>query len=226
MIEEMEMVQKLESMNENADGTAEVLDGKEAVGEGTTIDQLKNFDPSEADPDEVSGDPEKSMGYWEFQGDTNRCAIFSQMFIIEEMTGQELDIEEVCDIAEENGWFTEENGTPLMDMNKLLDYYGVDNDMSFANDISDIEDRLTDGGKVVAAIDADEIWYGENDDIYTPDDGANHAVEVIGLDTSDPDAPMVILNDSGNPDGSGVMIPLDTFMDAWEDSGYMMVETL
>ncbi|MCD7922914.1 MAG: hypothetical protein LUG27_10900 [Clostridiales bacterium] len=31
MIEEM--AQKLESMNKNADGTAEVLDGKEAVGE-------------------------------------------------------------------------------------------------------------------------------------------------------------------------------------------------
>ncbi|MCC8029667.1 MAG: hypothetical protein LIO75_07735 [Lachnospiraceae bacterium] len=221
-----EMVQKLESMKELADETAEVLDGKESVGEGTTIDQLDNYDPSETDSDEVYGDPEKSMDYWEFQGDTNRCAIYSQMFIIEEMTGQELDIEEMCDIAEENGWFTEDGGTPLMDMNRLLEYYGVDSDIVFADDISAIEDCLTDGGRVVAAIDADEIWYGENDDIYIPGDGANHAVEVIGVDTSDPDAPMVILNDSGNPDGSGVMIPLDTFMDAWEDSGYMMVETV
>jgi hypothetical protein len=35
---------------------------------------------------------------------------------------------------------------------------------------------------------------------------------------------MVILNDSGNPNGRGVMIPLDDFMDAWQDSEFQMVE--
>ena len=133
--------------------------------------------------------------------------------------------QELADLAEENGWFTEEGGTPVINMNKILDYYGVDNEMTFNNDIDDIRECLEAGGKVIVSIDADEIWYGEVDGegIYTPNDGVNHAVEVIGIDYSDPDEPMVILNDSGNPDGCGVMVPLDYFVDAWEDGNCQMI---
>ena len=51
----------------------------------------------------------------------------------------------------------------------------------------------------------------------------NHAVQVIGIDYSNPDEPMVILNDSGTPDGCGEMVPLDTFLDAWEDGNCQMI---
>ena len=108
-------------------------------------------------------------------------------------------------------------------MNKMLDYYGIENEMSFNNDISDIEDCLSSGGKVIVSIDADEIWEGDNDNMFTPGPAPNHAVEVIGIDYSDADNPMVILNDSGHPDGRGSMIPLDDFVDSWEDSGCHMI---
>lgn len=184
---------------------------------------LDNYDPNSSDPDDVIGNPEVAMEGWEYQGDTERCAVYSQKFVIEELTGQELDIEELADLAEENGWFTEENGTPFLNMDKILDHYGIDNEMSFHNDYDDLANALANGEKVIVAIDADEIWSGENDNIFTPNDGANHAVEVIGIDNSDPDNPMVILNDSGNPDGCGEMVPLDTFMDAWDDSANQMI---
>jgi hypothetical protein len=190
---------------------------------GVYIDDLEQFDPSKADMDSVSGDPAGSMKEWEFQGDTGRCALYSQKFVIEELTGEEIDIEELADLAEENGWFSEEGGTPLLNMNKVLDHYGINNEMSFHNDISEIEDCLNSGGKVIVSIDADEIWYGESDDLFTPGDGPNHAVEVIGIDHSNPDEPMVILNDSGNPNGCGSMIPLDAFLDAWEDGDCQMI---
>ena len=73
------------------------------------------------------------------------------------------------------------------------------------------------------SIDADEIWIGDNDSIFAPGEAANHAVEVIGVDYTDPDNPVVILNDSGHPDGCGSMIPLEDFVDAWEDGGCQMV---
>ena len=190
---------------------------------GLYIDDLENFDPNSVEADEIIGDPEAAMDQWEYQGDTNRCAVYSQKFIIEEFTGEELDIEELADLAEENGWFTEEGGTPLINMGKILDHYGIENEMSFDNDIEDLKECLENGGKAIVSIDADEIWYGENDNIYTPDDGPNHAVEVIGIDNSDPDNPMVILNDSGNPDGCGEMIPMDVFIDAWDDGGNQMI---
>ncbi|MCC8104178.1 MAG: hypothetical protein LIP11_18630 [Clostridiales bacterium] len=189
----------------------------------TIMGQLENFDASESDPEYVSGDPGASMEYWEFQGNTNRCSVYSQKFMIEELTGQEIDIKDIVAVAAENGWYSERGGTSLENMNKLLEYYGVANEISQGNTIEDIRQCLEHGGLVEVAIDSDEIWYGENDDIFVPGDGPNHAVEVTGIDRSDPDNPVVILNDSGNPRGCGVEIPLDTFLDAWEDSEYQMV---
>lgn len=210
---------------DNETGEIELLDFyMDPVEEGGTYYiEPEQFDPDSADMDAVSGDPGQSMEEWEYQGDTGRCALYSQKFVIEELTGEELDIEEMADLAEENGWFSEEGGTPLIDMNKVLDYYGVDNTMSFHNDIDDIKECLDSGGKVIVALDADEIWYGETDDLFSPTSAPNHAVEVIGIDYSNPDEPMVILNDSGTQYGCGEMVPLDIFLDAWEDGDCQMI---
>jgi hypothetical protein len=93
------------------------------------------------------------------------------------------------------------------------------------------------GRGVVVGVNADELWdqgplatfwnwfceqLGLDNALFTP---ANHAVTVIGIDISDPQNPMVILNDSGTPDGAGVLYPLDKFMDAWENSDFYYVAT-
>lgn len=196
------------------------------VASGLYADDLDNFDPSTADMAVVSGNPEESMEQWEYQGDTGRCALYSQKFVIEELTHQDIDIEELADLAEENGWFSEDSGTPLLNMDKVLDYFGIDSEMSFHNDPADLQRELEAGKKIIVSIDADEIWYGEDNDLFTPGDGPNHAVEVIGIDHTNPDNPMVILNDSGSPNGCGEMVPLDTFMDAWEDGNCQMISCI
>lgn len=58
-----------------------------------------------------------------------------------------------------------------------------------------------------------------------PEQGANHAVQVIGIDRSDPDNPVVILNDPGQPNGQGIRVNADDFVDAWQDSDRFMVST-
>lgn len=196
------------------------IDSLDSV-QSTYAEQLDNFDPSESNPALVSGDPATSMEEWEFQGSTNRCALYSQKFVIQELTGEEVDIEEMEAIAEQNGWFND--GTAFLNMNKMLDLYGIENEMSFNNDISDIKECLDNGGKVIVSIDSDEIWRGEDHNIFSPMSGADHAVEVIGIDNTDPNNPMVILNDSGSPNGCGEMVPLDTFVDAWEDGNCQMI---
>lgn len=184
---------------------------------------MPNFDPAAANPDAVAGDPAQSMENWECQGATNRCTLYSQKFVIEELTGEEVDIEEFADIAESNGWFTEEGGATALNMNKMLDYHGIDNEMSFHGKIEDIEQCLNDGGKVIVSVDSGEIWEGETDNAFVPVDGADHAVQVIGIDRTDPENPMVILNDSGHPDGRGELVPLDVFEDAWADGDHQMI---
>lgn len=193
---------------------------------GTMANELDNFQPNEDYPEGISGDPAEAMTHWECQGDTNRCALYAQKFVIEELTlgNEKIDIEEFADTAKEHGWFTEESGTTLFNMNNMLDYYGVDNEMVFHQSVEDIEDCLNDGGKVIVSIDCHEIWYGEDNNIFAPESSSNHAVEVIGIDRTDPDNPMVILNDSGSPNGRGEMVPLDVFEGAWEDGDCQMIK--
>lgn len=192
-------------------------------GSGFGADHLGNFDPAHSNPDAVSGNPAEAMEDWEYQGDTGRCALYSQKFVIEDLTHQKIDIEELADVAEKNGWFSEDSGTPLLNMDKMLHHYGINSDMRFHNDIYDIDKCLQNGGKVIVSVDADEIWYGEKDGIYTPGDGPNHAVEVIGIDRTNPNEPMVILNDSGSPNGCGEAVPMNVFLDAWEDGNCQMI---
>ena len=108
-------------------------------------------------------------------------------------------------------------------MNKLLEVYGIESELIFGYTISDIESALANGDRVIVAVDSGEYWMGESEELYTPVDGPDHAVEVVGIDRSDPEHPMVILNDSGNIDGKGEMVPLNVFENAWADSSNLAV---
>lgn len=183
------------------------------------------YDPSQADPDKVAGDPAAAMEHWECQGQTQRCAIYSQKFVIEELTGREIDIDELVAVAEENGWFVDDgmNGTAKLNMDKLLQYYGVESQIYFDADIDAVEQALNRGDKVIVAIQADQVWKGQDNNIFSPTCTADHAVEVIAIDRTDPEHPVVVLNDSGTPDGRGEMVALETFENAWSTSDHQMV---
>lgn len=183
------------------------------------------YDPASSNPELVVGDPEGDMQYWEYQGQTARCAIYAQMFVIEEYLGHDVDIDELVALADANGWFDmdEDSGTAFLNMDKLLNYYGIENDMSFGNDISDIEKALNEGNNVIVSVDSGQIWYGDDNNIFSPFTAADHAVQVIGIDYSDPEHPMVILNDSGTPDGRGELVPLEVFENAWGAGDTQMI---
>ena len=59
--------------------------------------------------------------------------------------------------------------------------------------------------------------------IFYPSLTANHAVEVIGIDRTDPSNVKVILNDPGLPGGRGITYDLEEFQTAWNTSGGFMV---
>lgn len=182
------------------------------------------FDPN-TDMSKVSGDPASDMQYWEYQEKSGPCAIYAQKFAIEALTGREIPIEELIAVAEENGWYDEEqgSGTVSLNMDKLLEYYGVEHQMSFDNDVNSLEEALQNGQKIVVSVDSGQIWHGESNDIFSPETAADHAVEVIGIDRSDPNNPMVVLNDSGTPDGCGELVPLDVFENAWNAGDSQMI---
>lgn len=171
--------------------------------------------------------------YWHWQGQTNDCAVVSQEMILDSF-GKEHGIdftqEKLVEMASANGWY--DDGTPMMHMGSLLEAHGIPVEQGSGGTLSLISEKLEQGEKIIVALDAEEIWtsaenalwedyYGDN----IPGQDANHAVQVIGIDYSNPDSPMIVLNDPGHPEGGGMKIPAEQFIGAWDDSGNYIVAT-
>ena len=183
-----------------------------------------NYDPAASDPGSVIGDPEEAMDSWHPQESNDTCAVASQEFVLETLTGQEFTEQELRDLAEENGWYSPGGGTDAYATGNILEAMGLRVEKGEGNSIQDIEECLVNGGEVIVGVDSSELWVEPDGEMFGPGMQADHAIQVIGIDYSNPDQPMVIINDSGVGDGAGAMVPMDQFMDAWEDSNCFMVE--
>lgn len=203
-----------------SDSASPVEDGGFMVGDAPAYE---NFDPRSADPAHIVGDPAEAMESWHHQETSNSCAVASQEFVLEQLTGREFDESVLRNLAEEQGWYSPRGGTPMEDVGNILEYMGLTVERSHGNSIRDLERCLERGGEVIVGVDSSEIWEGQDDDFFGPGMDADHAVQVIGIDYSSPGNPMVILNDPGAANGGGAMISMDVFMAAWEDSGCHMV---
>lgn len=202
------------------------LEGQEEVA--PEWDVYDNFDPEHADMDHIIGHPEEHIDSWHLQETDSSCAVCAQEFIYEHFTGQEISEETMREIGEEIGVY-DAGGTAPADVGLILESQGfhIEQSVHDSADEAQIElvHALENGEGVIVGLDSTEIWTGTNNDGWFGwNQTADHAVQVIGIDNSHEGQPMVILNDSGHPDGCGSMIPLDLFMDAWEDGGFFMTE--
>lgn len=208
------------------DWAAQFDDGGEGI---PAIDETEapdspytHFDPSQTDMDQVVGSPNEDADAWEYQEVSGPCAIYAQVMAYENLTGQDVDIEAVIAQAEEQGFYDPGSGTSFEDMDEVLKMLGAQTEEGTGGTLDDLKECLEDGGRIVVGVDGGEIWCGDNDNDYIPN-FPNHAIEVIGIDYSG-EEPMVIINDSGIPDGHGIQVPASQFMDAWEDTGCAYVE--
>lgn len=158
---------------------------------------------------------------WHIQDGDNSCAVCAQQFIINEFTNLDVSENTLCVIGEENGWFNPEGGTSPRNVGKLLELFGINTQTNFEGSISDIKATLDQGGRVIVGVDSLVLW--NRDFGLYPIYGADHAIEVIGIDDSNPADVQVIINDSGAENGCGRSIPYQQFMNAWTPSGGFMV---
>ena len=181
------------------------------------------YDPSRSNPDALAGDPSDALNCWHWQETNSSCAVASQEFVLEQLLDREFTEAELRDLAQSNGWY-DEGGTPLNCVGNLLELMGLDVEKTSGNTATDLENSLAEGDKIIVAVDSDELWFGDDDDAFEPGLDSNHALQVVAIDRTYPDNPMVIVNDSGCANGECAMIPMDLFMEAWEDSNYFMVQ--
>lgn len=163
---------------------------------------------------------EEAADLWHWQETDHTCAVCSQEFIINEFLDMHITEAELAEIAEANGWLAED-GTMPQDVGNLLEYFGIDTERHWDGTYEDLKETLDRGGRAVVGVDAWVLWT-EGTDNY-PLYGANHAIEVIGIDDSDPNDIKIIVNDSGEPEGRAKAYPYDEFMEAWAGSGGFIV---
>lgn len=188
-----------------------------AVDNGIDIEQADTVQGQSAE--NVVFDPE----VYQFYDDT--CAIQSQRLILQQF-GIDVSQEELISIAKYNGWYLEGYGTPMNQVGKLLEYYNVDVTASEGNNIFNLSNELAQGHQIIVGVDAIELVYPEKsvgvDWIYG--ENPNHALVVVGIDTTDPNDIQVIVTDPGTGNRQ-MAYPADQFIDAWKDSNCFMVTT-
>lgn len=179
--------------------------------------------------DPIIGTPEQDMSWWDgAQSYTDTCAIRSQEFILEQFTGQEIDEHALVQEAMVNGWYTPGGGTQPEDVGNLLELHGVEVNRFENANIHTLANELAQGHKVIIGVDSGELW--QQDPIREAIDdelgikGADHALVVSGIDTTDPDNVQVIVSDPGTGEAAATY-PMDQFLDAWQDSDFFMVAT-
>lgn len=183
--------------------------------------------------DGMHGEPNQDADYWLYQGNAGTCAPTSVAMVVADIAGIPLPSnEEVVDRALEMGLITYDpsesdpnlawSGMVDVDIVTLIESYGVDVTLSYDNTLDDLCTALDNGQAVMIGVDAYEVWYGVDNDDEDGGQGVNHELVVTGVDT---EAGLVYLNDSADPEGAGVVIPLDQFMDAWADDNYGMITT-
>lgn len=183
------------------------------------------------------GNPEAQLDHWELQDMPDNCAVAAETSLINQFLPDGVSLEEANYISMSNGWWEPGSGTQPSEIGNLMDLFGIPNHTVMNAEIGDLIGELQVGHGVIVGVNSAELWeqgvlgelrnwlienLGLDSAAFTQ---ADHAVVVTGMDFSDPDHPMVFLNDSGTPDGAGAAYPLEKFADAWENSGFYYTAT-
>jgi hypothetical protein len=168
------------------------------------------------------GDPLTDADYWRQQDSNTSCSVVAQISVYESLTGEYISEADAADYAAEQGWFDPDTGTFTEDTGNILEDLGIEVSASYDNSLADLADALEAGNKPLVALDANEIWYPEYDrrgnSLELEDMG--HVVWVTGISQEADGSVGVVLNDSGDPNGSASVVDYDDFMNAWEDRDF------
>lgn len=211
-----------ESENGAFDNDFNIL-GPDGLTDLLEPDEYVEVDVSEGGDGWSVGSPDDSK-HWEYQSTPFTCAVEAQRGIIEAYTGQEISEAQLVYDATSMGHLSDQ-GMSAADIGSLLEHYGVPCHQVENAQISDIVSELAAGHRVIIGVDSGELWGEESglSDFY--EQAADHAIWVTAVRDDGDGNITVVVNDSGDPEGAGREYPLDTFVDAWEDSGGFYVAT-
>lgn len=192
-----------------------------SVGESTGGIGFAQAETTHGQPNlDIEFDPET----YQYYPDT--CAFQSQALILREY-GFNVTQEDLVEVAKAQGWYVDGYGTPADKVGKLLEYYGVDTSITEGNNIFNLANELAQNHHVLVTVDSGELWapgMGEKLEDLLIREQADHALLVVGIDTSNPSDVKVIVTDPGNGN-TQYAYSEKQFMEAWKDSNCFMAST-
>ncbi len=222
--------------NKNVASSIDVLNDdvsdSKTYSEVTSIESTSGVDESggigfaqaETTHGQTSLDIEFDPEIYQYYPDT--CAFQSQAIILREY-GFNVTQEDLMQVAKAQGWYVDGYGTPADKVGKLLEYYGVDTSITEGNNIFNLANELAQNHHVLVTVDSGELWtpgMGEKLEDLLVGEKADHALLVVGIDTSNPSDVKVIVTDPGNGNAQYAYSEKQ-FMEAWKDSNCFMVST-
>jgi len=203
----------LERSIENLEKAREQAEGEEDALLSRCIQNLEGFRQKQ--------DIELAAKAWEPQLESHSCAVSCQGFIIREYTGRPVKQESLLAEAKMENWYDPE-GSSMEHVGKLLCAYGIEYEAGFEADYEDLKAASDRGERMIVAVQNRALLTPGLDEM--PDLSANHAVEVIRVDDSDPRDVRIILNDPGSREGRAMNVSLANFLDAWKTGdNYLLV---
>ena len=145
---------------------------------------------------------------WRHQENGMSCAAACSSMEIQVKLGKEISEKELCKVGEENGWYNPVLGTYSQEIGKFVDYEGL-NSKHYSKELTlaDLNELNKNGVGLMVCVDSIIL---DRPDLEKPCT-ANHVVEIIGFDDSNPEHPLVIINDPGTMHGRGAAYELEHF---------------
>lgn len=168
--------------------------------------------------DGVYGQPREAIYYHQVQPGPVDCLPTSVSMVLSQITGAMVPAGDLVAMANDLGFMAADGMLPE-DALTLLENYGVEAELT-SGGLDDLREALVAGDPIIVGIDAADLYAGGGGP-FDPGLESGHAVVLTGMEDGPP--PMIYINDPAFPDGAGLEIPLDLFLDSWEDTDNTMI---
>lgn len=158
--------------------------------------------------------------------DSHSCAIKAQQLILSDY-GIFVSTAELTRVAQQNGWYIEQKGSPFDFIGELLNYYNIPAVQMRNANVYHLIHELSQGHKIIVGVDDNSLiqsrkWQEFDNQMFGKE--ANHVLLVAGIQTSADSPTQIVLSDPSDPESTKI-VSMQQFITAWEDSGYFMVAT-
>lgn len=214
-MENIEIAELVKDQNENVQEYKEICRKDTFIYSDAYIDDVGNYIPRQIKgiyrESIESGRDERILDYlkaWKHQENIMSCAAACSSMEIQVKSGKQISEKELCKFGEECGWYDPILGTYSQEIGKFLDYEGL-NSKHYSKELtlSDLNELNKNGVGLMVCVDSVIL---ERPDLEKPCT-VNHVVEIIGFDDSNPEHPLIIINDPGTMHGRGAAYELEHF---------------